>query len=545
MTTDTQKKRNTRGDQPGDGDGVIATDGGTGPAGPGRPGSDGDGSSPLNRRTGAGVAVLVVGVVLLWVLRPLFHGVVYGLYSTPTLVPVLVVGAVAVGVLARRRGLETALQGGAIVVVLLFFALSVPAGYFADEKLGKQTLADSATVDGLADSDPENPRIVPRSVSQRFASNTLNFPQYRVGDSDVTVYNGTLHWAYPLSPDGTFNYLTKRQHGTVLVDMTEQSASVDTVTGDIDRGVGTAPYNNYRWKLLRNGQYLVNYHDPFMVVADGEQHVVVPYTKPNFHWWPLPHTTPEWGGVAVVHGNGTVTDLSPAAARDHPALTGQRLYPFELTERSVAATKYRNGIINTFTSHEGEIEVAPVPGEDNDQPFTVMTEDGIAYVVAVEPFGDAQGLREVWTVDARTGEYERLSVEESLLGPRKATDFVRQAARTTDWDRFDPSEPIPVVVDGTFYWEVRVVPTDSSGISYIAFVDAESSDVAEVEETAGVAAFIRGESPRTTDGADDTESDREPTVIVERVAPNGTVTGKLEVYDNESVRIVQENATGN
>ena len=226
------------------------------------------------------------------------------------------------------------------------------------------------------------------------------------------------------------------------------------------------------------------------------------------------------------------------------ALAGQRLYPFELTRRSVAATKYRNGILNTFTSHEEEIELAAVPGEGNDQPFTVMTEDGIAYVAAVEPYGEAQGLREVWSVDARTGEYERFPVEESLLGPRKATDFVRQAARTTDWDRFDPSEPIPVVVDDTFYWEVRVVPTDSSGISYVAFVNAESSDVTEVETRRAVSAFMRGERAGPGDG-DGGPSDRRPTVIVQRVAPNGTVVGEMEIYGNESVRVVQGNRTGN
>jgi hypothetical protein len=496
------------------------------------------------RRTGVLVALGVLVLTVVWLLRPLFHGVVYGLYATPTLVPVVVLAALVLRALWGRTGPKAALQGGAIAAVVLFFALSMPAGYFAGEKLGKRTLQASETVDALDESDPGNPRIVPRSVADRYASNTLNFPQYRVGDSDVTVYNGTPHWSYPLSPDGTFNYLTKRQHGTVLVDMTEKSASVRTVESDLDRGIGTAPYNNYRWKVLRQGQYLVDYHDPFMVVDGDEQYVAVPYTRPNFHWWPLPHTTPEWGGVALVHRDGTVEDLSPAEAREHSALAGQRLYPFELTRRSVAATKYRNGILNTFTSHEEEIELAAVPGEGNDQPFTVMTEDGIAYVAAVEPYGEAQGLREVWAVDARTGEYERFPVEESLLGPRKATDFVRQAARTTDWDRFDPSEPIPVVVDDTFYWEVRVVPTDSSGISYVAFVNAESSDVTEVETRNEVSAFMRGERARPGDG-DGGPSDRRPTVIVQRVAPNGTVVGEMEIYDNESVRVVQGNRTGN
>jgi len=204
----------------------------------------------------------------------------------------------------------------------------------------------------------------------------------------------------------------------------------------------------------------------------------------------------------------------------------------------VAATKYRNGIVNTFTSHRGEIEVAPVPGEDNDQPFVVLTETGPEYVVAVEPYGDAQGLKEVWTVDARTGAYQRYSPNESLFGPRKATDYVRQAARTTDWNRFTPSEPIPVVVDDEFYWEVRVVPEDSSGIAYVAFVNARSSDVVEVERTEAVSAFMRGASvPSDAEDDDGTTDGEDPEMVVRRVAENGTVLETLEVYGNESIRI--------
>jgi hypothetical protein len=221
----------------------------------------------------------------------------------------------------------------------------------------------------------------------------------------------------------------------------------------------------------------------------------------------------------------------------------QKRYPFELAREKVAATKYRNGLVNTLTSHEDEIEVAPVPGEGNDQPFLVFTDDGPEYVVAVEPYGQAQGLKEVWTIDGRTGEYAVYSPSRSLFGARKATDDVRLTARTTDWNRFTPSEPIPVVVDGQLYWEVRVVPSDSSGIAYIAFVNAQSSDVHEVSTTAEVTAFLEGESVSRTPAEGRDGEVRTSTLVVERVAPNGTVLETLEVYGNESVRVVSGNTS--
>jgi hypothetical protein len=493
------------------------------------------------RLAGLTAVVTVVAVVLAWYFRPWLHGVVYAVYSTPILPFAALLGLGLASALRRRLGPHVSGQAGLVVLVIVLVAGSSVTGLLAGEELGMATMDRTATAENLSETDPGKPRVVTSAVAARYASNTLNFPQYRVAGGDVTVRNGTPYWSYALAPDGAFNHYTKRQHGTVLVDMTRQNAEVDTVVGDLQMGIGPAFYNNYRFATLKRANYLVDYDDPFMVVQGGEQYIAVPYTSPEFHWTPLPYTTPTWGGVVLIDDEGTVTDLSPAEARAHPALRDQKLYPFDLARESVAATKYRNGIVNTFTSHEDQIEVAPVPGEGNDQPFLVFTRDGPEYVVAVEPYGQAQGLKEVWTVDARTGEYAVYSPARSLFGARKATDYVRQAARTTDWNRFTPAEPIPVVVDGELYWEVRVVPSDSSGIAYVAFVNARTTDVHEVGTTAEVAAFLQGDT--VDEQRPDAATDRTPTLVVERVAPNGTVIETLEVYGNESVRVVQGNAS--
>ena len=496
------------------------------------------------RRAAGLTLVATVGLlVLAWYFRPWLHGIVYGAYTTPIL-PVAAVVGLGITALARRQfGSLVSGQFGVVVFALLLVAGAGLTGLLAGEELGQATMDRAVTAEGLSETDPAKPRVVTKSVASRYASNTLNFPQYRIEGGDITVRNGTPYWSYALAPDGAYNHYTKRQHGTVLVDMTQQNADVDTVVGDIDRGVGPAFYNNYRFAMLKQANYLVAYGDPFMVVHENDQYIAVPYTKPVFHWVPLPYTTPEWGGVVLIGPDGTVEDLSPEQARDSSVLAEQKLYPSALARERVAATKYRNGIVNTFTSHEDEIEVAPVPGAGNDQPFLVFTGDGPEYVVAVEPYGQAQGLKEVWTIDGRTGEYEVYSPSQSLFGARKATDYVRQAARTTDWNRFTPSEPIPVVVDDQLYWEVRVVPSDSSGIAYIAFVNARSSDVHEVSTTAEVTAFLDGGRLTPSPDAGGDTAARTPTLVVERVAPNGTVVETLEVYGNETVRVVRGNAT--
>ncbi len=488
----------------------------------------------------AGVAL--VALVVAWFVRPWLHDVVYLVYATPAAWVAALLALFGFVLLRIQVDAFTAARTAAVVFVVLAGVGGAAAGFLSGSTLGHQTMTSAQTVDHVDASDPSHPRILTKSVAEQFASNTLNFPQYTISDGDIAVENGTPYWSFALEPDGTWNYLTKRQHGTVFVDMTTENARVNTVTGDMNAGIGAAFYNNYRWHLLKHGPYLASYGDPYMITHDGEQYVVAPYTKPQFHWLPIPYTTPKWGGDVVIAANGTQQTLTPKQAASSPVLSGQKLYPFDLTRQKVAATKYRNGILNTYTSHKGQIEIAPVPGDGNDQPFFVLTKRGPEYVVAVEPYGNAQGLKEIWLVDARTGAYHRYVPNESLFGPRKATTYVRKAARTTDWDRFTPAEPIPAVVNGRLYWEVRVVSNDGSGISYVAFVDARNSDVHDIQSSKAVSKFLRGENVSGRGGGGQNTSARHPSLVVQRVAPNGSVIQTMNVYGNESIRVVNGDA---
>jgi len=493
--------------------------------------------------------IAVLALLVAWFVRPWIHGLVYSLYTTPMLA-VSVVLAVLAGALYHRlapsgttienidgEGGDAEVTPFRVAILVLFLSamvVSPVANVLAGATMSDETLAETTEVDELANVDAGKPRIVPRAVAERYASNTLNRPRYRTAGTDISVVNGTPYWAAPLAPDGLFNYLTLGQGGTVLVDMTTQQANVRTVDGDVAKGIGTAFIRNYRWHLLKTGTYLADYGDPKMVVHEGEQYIAVPYTQPEFHLAPLPHSTPQWGGVALIDSSGSVEMLSPEEAANNEVLEEQALYPETLARSRVAATKYRNGIVNTFTSHEGEIEIAAVPGENNDQPFYVLTEDGPKYVVAVEPYGDAQGLREVWTIGGQSGEYEVYRPGDSLFGPQKAADLIRQSSTETDWDRFYPAEPILTVIDDREYWQVRVVPEDNSGIAYVAFVDARTSDVREFDDTPEIRQFLRGETP--TEGGEPSEG-QVPSLVVQRVATNGTVLETMEVYGNQTIQV--------
>ena len=508
--------------------------------------SDGDG-----RSTGGWLrlgVLVVVGLGLGFFFRPWLHGIVMGLYTTPELLIAAVVAGVVFAAARGRVPGEAARSFALAAGTVAVFGAVVIGSTYGAAALGQTTIADASDRADLPAADADHPRIVPRAVANRYASNSLQTSQFKATGGDVTVVDNTTYWSYALSPDGTRNRYLEKQNGTVLVNMEQQGKSVRVVEGEMDAGIGMAVTDAYTWRLHKSGPYLVDYHDPFMVVEDGEQYIAVPYTKPVFGVrLPVPFTRPTWGGVALIDADGEVRHLSPEEAQTNEVLRNQRLYPFELARQQVAATRYRNGIVNTLPvvgSHREEIELAPLPGEGNRQPFLTRTEEGLTYFVAAEPYGDTQGLREVWTVDPRTGAFERFRTGDgsTLVGPRKAADFVRQAARTTDWDRFDPSEPIPTVIDGSLYWQLRVVPNDASGISYVAFVNADSTDVLEAETTDQIKRIIRGETDAVAD-ADRDGRQREPDIVIEKRNEDGEVVDRLLVFGNETVTIQRGNAT--
>lgn len=74
-------------------------------------------------------------------------------------------------------------------------------------------------------------------------------------------------------------------------------------------------------------------------------------------------------------------------------------------------------------------------------------------------------------------------------------------------------------------------------------MNARSTDVHEVGTTAEIRAFIEGERVDGDPGEGDATGGRAPALVVERVAPNGTVIETLEIYGDETVRVVRGNAT--
>jgi len=501
-------------------------------------------------------AVVGVVVALWWVSRPLWHGVVYSMLFSPPAAVLFGGGLVAALVLwylppsrvedtevtvsgtgrSRSRGppdspaemlAEVGWTGGrklrvflSVVGVLFVLALlvSVPTGALEQRTLAERTMADATEVAEFPQANPDNPRVVPREVSDVSTRGSVSYRQHRLGASDIARQeDGSLAWSYPIEPDGFRNEVVENQRGVLVADMTQlDERPTRAVETEFRYGQGMFLHRSADWNLKAT-DYVTRYDDDAVeFVHDGRPYMY--YAKTGHEWElaPLPHTVPVWDGGALVHPNGTIDHLSPAQAREHPVLEGQRLYPLTLTRAEMGALGYRNGIVNQLPvvgAHEGEIEVARLPpATDNRQPFVIdLQGERLSYVTAMEPYGeDTRGLDEVWFADAETGAYTYFATgEETLTGPERAMGIARSADSRTNWgEDFVVEEPVPVTVEGDLWWQVKVAPTDFTDVARNVFVNTDTGDTLELRTDDAVRSFVAGEDVLNRSTESSTDADR-------------------------------------
>ncbi|CAI49197.1 uncharacterized protein NP_2212A [Natronomonas pharaonis DSM 2160] len=521
------------------------------------------------------LALLAVVAAVIYVWRPLFHGLIYRVAYSPSLL--ILVGTTVVAGIALvfwpRMGedpLESAVTKwsilGTIVVaaLVLSVAYSIPAGMAEERSLAQDATADAEAVTDFPTVNEENPRIVPEAVANVQTKGSVSYRQHELGASDIArTEDGRLAWSYPIQPGPFQVRLSGHQRGVLLSDMTamEDREMQAFDEHEFARGQAMLFHRSADWGLKKSDYWAQYRDDPVEFVHDGEAYMAFPKTGHEWRLTPVPHTVPVWEGVALVHQDGTIEHFDADEAADSEVLDGQRLYPIYNAQREAESLRFRNGIVNQLPivgTFEGVIEPAGLPsGAGNEQPFTIDLEgEEMAYVMAMEPYGqDTRGLDEVWFFNAETGEtvyYE--TGGDTLLGPERATDIVRAEDTRTDWDtagsdgEFRAVEPVPVVVDEELWWHSKVVPTDNSDVTRNVFVSAHSGAAVELHDTEAVIDFIEGEDVEDIDEAEEVgEVGTEPADEEEDIAYYVVITDeageevdRIPVAAGEEVTIVDD-----
>jgi hypothetical protein len=466
------------------------------------------------RRYAPGLIVLLPLFLILWWLRPIFHGLVMFVYTSPIVwLPPLAILATFFGVRRLRRpsgklskrDLERLARGDEngevsetlrrflptldvrIVVGLAIFTFLLGAAFkgpLTSRAIYRNT--DYASIPGL----PEGGlvRLMPQEVAVQIASSGFNSPTEKLTDFRSVSTPDGLAWTAFRTPDGAFRIFSKKTQGIVTLNAESTERRVRASDAELEIAPGQLLTDNLRWRLLKR-HYLIDLANPVGALdRQGRPIIIVPYI--SYKGFLI--RRPVLGGVFVVHPDGEIEDLSLEEARQRPEISSTgRLFPDTLARRIQDAYAYKRGIWNRFVLHEEQTQISDT--ESNQQPYLIdFGERGLKWVTVAEPYGKAFAANAIFLTDTVTGETEiwRVPRNESLSGNRRAVQTVRSVsipgvvfagenARGTG-GKFKVVEPRPVFVRGRLLYLLSVIPENGNSVSKSVFVDAERNKVVAI-----------------------------------------------------------------
>jgi hypothetical protein len=445
----------------------------------------------------ARIAAAIVVLVVLWLIRPIWHGLAMFFWTAPIvwLPPLVLLGAGAILLRRSRRSWTTLddLRTGVrppvwliafpVVAFVLFVFGAALRGPLVGRAMVKATTYEA--IDGLPPGGLV--RLVPREVAEQNAASGFNSPTETLTNFRIVNTEKGLVWTALRTPQGAFRVFTKKSQGLATLDAENTARTLVTTDAELQVAPGLQVTDNLRWRLLKR-HFLISLEEPAGIPTPKGVRIVVPYLK--YKGWLV--RRPVLGGVFVVAPDGTIEDLSPQEAARRPELARSgRIFPDTQARRIQDAYQYKKGIWNTWFVHEDQTRINDT--ETNRQPYLVDFGDkglGRQWVTVAEPYGRAFAASAIFLTDAVTGHTRiwRVPRNESLSGNVRALQTVRTVAipgvdfgnEAGASGNFRVVEPRPVFVAGHLVYLASIIPNSANAVSKTVVVDAETNKLVAI-----------------------------------------------------------------
>ena len=451
----------------------------------------------LRRINPALVAIAVIALVVLWLVRPMFHGFALFFWTTP-FVWLAPLALLAVGAILLRRSqrswatlddLRTGVRpppwliGFPIAAFLLFIFGASLSGPLVQRAIVKNTTYEP--IPGLPAGGKV--RLVPREVAEANASSAFNSPTETLTNFRIVNTEDGLAWTALRTPQGVFRVFNKKSQGLVELDAEQTARSLQPIDAELKYAPGLQITDNLRWQLLKR-RFLVSLEEPVGIETPDGPRILVPYLE----YKGFLIRRPVLGGVFVVAPDGKIEDLSPdeAARRPELARTG-RVFPDTQARRVQEAYQFKRGLWNAWFVHEDQTRITDT--EINRQPYLVDFGEaglGTQWVSVAEPYGRAFAASAIFLTDATTGRTRIWTVPRrtSLSGNRRAIQAVKAVSipgidfgdETPGSGNFRVVEPRPVFVDGHLVYLTSIIPNSANAVSKTVIVDAETNKLVAI-----------------------------------------------------------------
>ncbi|MBI2450191.1 MAG: hypothetical protein HYV47_01490 [Candidatus Nealsonbacteria bacterium] len=417
--------------------------------------------------------VLTLFWLIAWLpfFQPMFFYLFYGVLGFWIVLSLILISAAFIGLIVKSWG------ASGVYFLICFVIWLIIFGSFNSSWTRQNIYKSLAYEEVEIMPNTTAVRYLPLEVAWRYGENRLQEPMVQHVDADPVIKGNEMHWILTRAPRGFWNEALRNSDGFTIVD---SRGDVSTIRQKMTIGEGMLGSDHILWKL-RQKRYWSEVTEIYYIQSEKEEVVAVaPYLNYSFKF---PVMVPHFGGVFLVHSNGSVEDLTPQEAMQNHLLKDARIFPEKLARLYVEAYAYKNGIANTIFKHQDQIEIPSVgPSETgylvNEMPFLLPTDLGQKWVVAANAWG-AQGIYRLFFVDAITGKVELLTMsgDSTLIGPIRARDYVVRAYPAFKWDQILVLEPRPIMKQGVLYWMFTLTPNTFAGIVDTVLVNSQTNEV--------------------------------------------------------------------
>ena len=442
----------------------------------------------------AGIVVLVV----LWLIRPIWHGLAMFFWTAPIvwLPPLLLLGAGVVLLRRSRRSWATLddLRAGVrppvwlIAFPALAFLLFVLGAGFEGPLVGRAIVKATTyeAIDGLPPGGLV--RLVPREVAEQNASSGFNSPTETLTNFRIVNTDKGLVWTALRTPQGAFRVFTKKSQGLVELDAEDTAR---TLRQDRRGAHGRAGPADHRQPALAPAQAALSH------LAGGAGRHPDPQGRADRRALPrvqgLAH--PPAGARWRLRRRARRDDRGPLARGGRArgpssrAAAGSSRTPRRAASRTPTSTRRASG--TRWFVHEDQTRINDT--ETNRQPYLVdfgTAGLGLQWVTVAEPYGRAFAASAIFLTDAITGHTRiwRVPRNESLSGNVRALQTVRSVAipgvdfgnATGGSGNFRVVEPRPVFVRGHLVYLASIIPNSANAVSKTVVVDAETNKLVAI-----------------------------------------------------------------
>jgi len=466
------------------------------------------------------ILMIIVLLGLIYIFRPWFHQLLMQFYIYPITIISSIIFILGLLYISKEMKKIASFKGGfksnnvqefsfnpkqakktIFVSLFLFIIFLVMINGIALSTIGQKILVYQDVKENSIEMTefPEmavNTRLMPMSVAINNIRNNLVLEQYKLGKLDFVVIDGKMWWNGALIPDGTILHFTYKPWGVAFIDATttEVDAEKNIITTqkplEIAEGIGIT--DSLNWNLVKEIDYWADYSDPFYIPDEDSIVTVISQTKYKLDWWYIiPIRKPYFSGVVLLGDDGDWRFVKPDKINEESILDEQQVFPEGIARLYGESFAYVHGFWNKLIKHKDQTELNDVPGEGNRMPYFVITKNEDEsytpdWFMALEPHGEAYGLKKILLVDGRTGKIRvwTKSQDEQAVGAVKSLEFIKSSdmfqnvkwAYYVEEEGFILIEPLPIFIEGKLYWKVTMTRTAKTGITNIILVDSSNPE---------------------------------------------------------------------